>query len=100
MNFTKIGETIISITRHYENSYLITVRSKVNIMAELSRLRIKNCKVVWKEMQDKDFMCAVRKIEPYHIHSIFYHFSNYSRVIRCWPNSAYQLRKLKRNEWI
>ena len=39
MNFTKIGETIISITRHYENSYLITVRSKVNIMAELSRLR-------------------------------------------------------------
>ncbi len=23
-------------------------------MAELSRLRIKNCKVVWKEMQDKD----------------------------------------------
>ncbi len=54
MNFTKIGETIISITRHYENSYLITVRSKVNIMAELSRLRIKNCKVVWKEVQDKD----------------------------------------------
>ena len=54
MNFTKIGETVISIIRHYENSYLITVRSKVNITAELSRLRIKNCKVVWKEMQDKD----------------------------------------------
>ena len=47
-------KSIISITRHYENSYLITVRLKVNIMAELSRLRIKNCKVVWKEMQDKD----------------------------------------------
>lgn len=54
MNFTKIGETIISIIKHYENSYLITVRSKVNITAELSRLRIKNCKVVWKEMQEKD----------------------------------------------
>lgn len=54
MNFTKIGETIISIIRHYENSYLITVRSKVNITAELSRLRIKNCKVVWKEMNEKD----------------------------------------------
>lgn len=54
MNFTKIGETIISIVKHYENSYLITVRSKVNITAELSRLRIKNCRVVWKEMQDKD----------------------------------------------
>lgn len=54
LNFTKIGETVISIIRHYENSYLITVRSKVNITAELSRLRIKNCKVVWKEMQDKD----------------------------------------------
>lgn len=54
MNFTKIGETIISIIRHYENSYLITVRSKVNITAELSRLRIKNCKVVWKEMKEKD----------------------------------------------
>lgn len=54
MNFTKIGETIISIIKHYENSYLITVRSKVNIMAELSRLRIKNCQVVWKEMQEKD----------------------------------------------
>lgn len=54
MNFTKIGETIISIIKHYENSYLITVRSKVNITAELSRLKIKNCKVVWKEMQEKD----------------------------------------------
>lgn len=54
MNFTKIGETIISIIKHYENSYLITVRSKVNISAELSRLRIKNCRVVWKEMQEKD----------------------------------------------
>lgn len=54
MNFTKIGETIISIIRHYENSYLITVRSKVNITAELSKLRIKNCKVVWKELQEKD----------------------------------------------
>lgn len=54
MNFTKIGETIISIIKHYENSYLITVRSKVNIMAELSKLRIKNCRVVWKEMQEKD----------------------------------------------
>lgn len=54
MNFTKIGETIISIIKHYENSYLITVRSKVNISAELSRLRIKNCRVVWKEMQKKD----------------------------------------------
>ena len=54
LNFTKIGETVISVTRHYENSYLITVRSKVNITAELSRLRIKNCKVVWREMQDKD----------------------------------------------
>lgn len=54
MNFTKIGETIISIIKHYENTYLITVRSKVNISAELSRLRIKNCRVVWKEMQEKD----------------------------------------------
>ena len=54
MNFTKIGETIISIIKHYENSYLITVRSKVNITAELSKLRIKNCKVVWKELQEKD----------------------------------------------
>lgn len=54
MNFTKIGETIISIIKHYENSYLITVRSKVNISAELSRLRIKNCRVVWKEMHEKD----------------------------------------------
>ena len=54
MNFTKIGETIISIIKHYENSYLITVRSKVNISAELSRLRIKNYRVVWKEMQEKD----------------------------------------------
>lgn len=54
MNFTKIGETIISIIKHYENSYLITVRSKVNITAELSRLRIKNCRVVWKELQEKD----------------------------------------------
>lgn len=54
LNFTKIGETIISIMKHYENSYLITVRSKVNITAELSRLKIKNCRVCWKELQEKD----------------------------------------------
>lgn len=57
LNFTKIGETIISVMKHYDNTFLITVFSKVNITAELSRLKIKNCKVVWKEMceKDKDF---------------------------------------------
>ena len=39
---------------HYENSYFVTVRSKVNISAELSKLKIKNCKIVWKELKEKD----------------------------------------------
>lgn len=54
MNFTKIGETIISFIKHNENNIFITVRSKTNISAELSRLRIKNCKISWKELADKD----------------------------------------------
>lgn len=54
MNFTKIGETIISFIKHYENTYNITVRTKVNISAELSRLNIKNCRIYWKEMQERD----------------------------------------------
>lgn len=54
MNFSKIGETIISFVKHYENTYNITVRTKVNISAELSRLNIKNCRIYWKEMQEKD----------------------------------------------
>lgn len=54
VNFTKIGNTIISFIKHYENSYFVTVRSKVNISAELSKLKIKNCKIVWKELKEKD----------------------------------------------
>lgn len=54
MNFTKIGETIISFIKHNENNIFITVRSKTNISAELSRLHIKNCKISWKELVDKD----------------------------------------------
>ncbi len=54
LKFSKIGDTIISIIKHYEKSYILTVRSKVNISAELARLNIKNCKVVWKELNSKD----------------------------------------------
>ena len=54
MNFSKIGETIISFVKHYENTYNITVRTKVNISAELSRLHIKNCNIYWKEMKERD----------------------------------------------
>ncbi len=54
MNFTKIGQTIISFIKQYEDMYNITVRTKVNISAELSRLHIKNCRIYWKELREKD----------------------------------------------
>ncbi len=54
LNFTAIVTTIVSLIKHYENSYIITVRSKPNIAYELSNIRIKNCKIIWKELQDKD----------------------------------------------
>lgn len=54
MNFTKIGETVISFIKHDKDNIFITVRSKTNISAELARLSIKKCKITWKELVDKD----------------------------------------------
>ena len=54
LNFTKLGDTIVSFLKSYENMYYVTIRTKQDISSLISKINIKNCKISWRKLQEKD----------------------------------------------
>lgn len=54
LTFTKLGDTVVSFLKSYDEKWFVTVRTKNDISSLLSRIYVKNCKISWKPLKDED----------------------------------------------